>query len=159
MHASNEAKNNEKEGFRLASNPVVWTLGHSNKDIGEFLKLLTGANIQTVVDCRSKPRSRWYQFNQTMINSYLEAKGILYEFRGGNLGGLSGNVYFDETLDELRARAVGGERIALMCSEGDPKKCHRGTVLAPELNNRGIKVEHLLYVKVRSGSEQLRVDW
>lgn len=160
MHASNEAENiNDKQGFRLASSPTVWSIGHSNKDIGEFLRLLMTANVQTVIDCRSKPRSRWYQYNQTMLLRYLEEKGITYEFRGGNLGGLSGNVYFDETLDEVRARAVGGERIALMCSEGEPKNCHRGSVLTPELNNRGIRVEHLLYMKMRSNREQLGIDW
>lgn len=138
---------------------IIYTIGHSNKDIGEFLKLLCEANIQTVIDCRSKPRSRWYQFNQTMLDDYLEAKGITYEYRGGNLGGLSGNVYFDETLDELRARSVAGERLALMCSESDPRKCHRGLVLTPELNNRAVRVEHLLYQKIRSKSEKLRADW
>lgn len=130
----------------------IWTIGHSNKDITEFLGLLVRADIQTVIDCRSKPRSRWQQYNEIMLNSYLDATRIVYEFRGCNLGGLSGNVYFEETLDELCERAEAGERIALMCSEGDPKNCHRGTVLTPELNNRGIQIEHLLY-EVRSSRE------
>lgn len=130
----------------------IWTIGHSNKGIADFLRLLVHSDIQTVIDCRSKPRSRWHQYNQTMLNSYLDATRISYEFRGCNLGGLSGNVYFDETLDELQERAEAGERIALLCSEGDPKKCHRGTILAPELGNRGIQIEHLLYA-VRSSRE------
>ena len=147
MHASDEAKQNKKQGFTLASEPTVWTLGHSNKHIDEFLELLTEANIQTVIDCRSKPRSRWYQFNQSTLQTYLEQTGIVYEFRGQNLGGLSGNVFFDKTLDEIKHRSFHGERMALMCSEGDPQNCHRGTELAPELNNRGVLVEHLVYQK------------
>jgi hypothetical protein len=69
----------------------------------------------------------------------------VYEFRGNNLGGLGENDFFDETLDEVAKRAFDGERIALMCSEGKPQECHRGTILAPELEKRHLSIKHLLY--------------
>lgn len=128
------------------SDNQIFTIGHSNRNFDEFIQLLNEAEIQTVVDCRSKPRSRWYQYNQSILSASLDENGIKYESRGNNLGGLSGNVNFDETLNEICVRSQSGERIALMCSEGDPKKCHRGTVLTPELESRGIVVNHLLYV-------------
>jgi uncharacterized protein (DUF488 family) len=98
-----------------------------------------------VIDCRTKPRSRWPQFNANRLAAYLTEAGIIYEFRGNNLGGLSGNVDFDKTLNELAKRAKNGERLVLLCSEGKPQDCHRGTILTPKLVSLGVTVEHLLY--------------
>ncbi len=152
--------NEEKAGLSLASNATtIWSAGHSNKDICTFISLLQTVNVQTVVDCRTKPRSRWSHFNAEKLAMHLSSMDINYEFRGNNLGGLAGNVDFDETLDEMKCRAEHGERIALICSEGKPEECHRGTILAPELEKRGIAIEHLLYVKRSDGYEQLSADW
>ena len=152
--------NKGKTGFSLASSATtVWTAGHSNRDICTFINLLQTVNVQTVVDCRTKPRSRWPHFNAEKLAMHLASMNINYEFRGRNLGGLAGNVDFDETLDEMKCRAEHGERIALICSEGKPEQCHRGTILAIELEKRGVTVEHLLYVKRSTGNEQLSSDW
>jgi len=151
--------NEEKTGFSLASSATtIWTAGHSNKDICTFISLLQTVNVQTVVDCRTKSRSRWQHFNQATLATHLASMDINYEFRGHNLGGLAGNVNFDETLGEMASRAEHGERIALMCSEGKPQECHRGTILAPELEKRGVAIEHLLYVKRSDGYEQLSAN-
>ncbi len=127
------------------SQPVIWTVGHSNRPVQELLSLLHGADIETVIDCRSKPKSRWPQFNAAQLALSLAHEHIKYELRGKNIGGFGGNVRFDETLDELTKLAENGERLALLCSEGKPKDCHRGTILTPELVKRGVSVEHLLY--------------
>jgi uncharacterized protein (DUF488 family) len=124
----------------------VWTVGHSNVSIDTFLALLQSANIQTVIDCRSKPQSRWRQFGHSALARHLVYAGIFYEWRGDNIGGLSGNVNYQATLTEIADRA-GRERIAIMCSEGKPEQCHRGTALTPELEKRGIEVVHLRYEK------------
>jgi len=127
------------------SQSVIWTVGHSNRPVQELLTLLHNADIQTVIDCRSKPKSRWPQFNSAQLALSLVHEHIRYEPRGKNIGGFGGNVQFDETLDELTERAKSGERLALLCSEGKPQDCHRGTILTPELEKRGVKIEHLLY--------------
>src|SRR6185369_9895712 len=124
---------------------IVFTVGHSDRSIAEFIALLQSAKVQTIIDCRTRPRSRWAQFRQGPLCNHLNAVGISYEPRGRNIGGLAGNVEFDETLDEIARRAEEGEQIALLCAEGDYKKCHRGTLLAPELEKRGMTVGHLLY--------------
>jgi uncharacterized protein (DUF488 family) len=124
---------------------TIWTVGHSNKSYAALAELLKSAEIGTVIDCRTKPYSRWPQFTGTRLASLLADDEIGYEFRGTNLGGLGGNVFFDETLDELKERANDGERIALLCSEGKPEDCHRGGVLAPALMSRGATIKHLLY--------------
>lgn len=123
----------------------IATIGHSNRSIEEMLELLTGAKVQTVIDCRSRPRSRWRQFNASILEEYLHEVGIAYEWRGNNIGGLEGNISSASTIDEVAQRTINGERIALMCSEGNPDQCHRGTWLAPEIEKRNIGVVHLLY--------------
>ena len=125
--------------------PVIYTIGHSNRSYDEFQELLFNAGIQTVIDCRSRPRSRFAQFNQNRLQSNLADSDIYYEFKGNNLGGLNINVDQDETIDDLSERVKLGECIVLMCSEGKPAACHRGTVLAPLFESRGLLVCHLLY--------------
>lgn len=146
----------KKEHPRTA---VIFTLGHSDKDIDTFISLLQSVKIQTVVDCRTKPRSRWSHFNADQLSSHLARRQINYEHRGHNIGGYPGNVKFDKTLDELKGRTLCGERIALICSEGKPEQCHRSTILAPALEKRGIAIEHLLYFKRSDSYEQLSADW
>jgi uncharacterized protein (DUF488 family) len=40
-----------------------------------------------------------------------------------------------------------GKKICVMCSESDPMKCHRYTILTPSFEAKGLKVEHILYEK------------
>lgn len=125
---------------------TVWTIGHSNVSRDTFISLLQSASVQTVIDCRSKPNSRWRQFCHSALARHLVYSDIYYEWRGQNIGGLSGKVDYQETLHEIADRA-NRERIAIMCSEGKPEQCHRGTDLTPELEKRGVKVVHLRYDK------------
>lgn len=121
-----------------------WSIGHSNRSLNEFIELLESADIQTVIDVRTKPRSRFYWFNGASLARSLEAIGMNYEHQV-SLGGLERGDDYDEVLDSLVARVGTGERLALLCSEGKPEQCHRGTELTPELVKRGVRVEHLLY--------------
>jgi uncharacterized protein (DUF488 family) len=132
--------------------PIVFSAGHSIVSIDRLIELLKRADIQTVMDCRTKPHSRWRQFNHSVLAASLLRADIRYEWRGSNIGGLGDNVFFDETLDEIARRATDGERLVLLCSEGKPKDCHRGTILTPELENRGVAVEHLLYEPAQRAS-------
>jgi hypothetical protein len=36
------------------------------------------------------------------------------------------------------------ERIALLCSEGDPRGCHRERLIAPSLRALGCQVRHIM---------------
>ena len=134
---------------------VIFTIGHSSKTFDSFSSLLLENDIQTVIDCRTNPRSRWSHFNKNALEKRLSQLNIQYEFRGLNIGGLSANQLFEETLDELAYRARCGEQIVLMCSEGKAVECHRATVLAPEIENRGVLVKHLAYPSNQSKYTQL----
>lgn len=134
---------------------VIFTIGHSSKSFDSFSSLLVTNDIRTVIDCRTNPRSRWSHFNRKALDKRLKVLGIQYEYRGCNIGGLGANELFEETLDELVYRAKCGEQLVLMCSEGNALECHRSTVLAPEIENRGVYVKHLSYPA--SGSLNVRL--
>lgn len=125
----------------------TWTIGHSNRSITEFINLLKTADIQAVVDARNKPRSRFYWFNGARLAEHLAEAGIAYEHQP-SIGGFVRGDNYAEVLDSLASRAESGERLALMCSEGKPEQCHRGTELTPELQKRCVEVAHLLYGRV-----------
>jgi uncharacterized protein (DUF488 family) len=36
-----------------------------------------------------------------------------------------------------------GKRVAIMCAEEDPARCHRSVLIAPALRERGVAVVHL----------------
>jgi uncharacterized protein (DUF488 family) len=143
----------------------VLTIGHSTRTFEAFLRLLQSHGAEQVVDVRTIPRSRRNpQFNRETLPDTLKAAGIGCEHLAG-LGGLrharadSVNTgwrnasfrgfadymqtpEFAESLEALIALAKK-KRIALMCAEAVPWRCHR-SLIADALMVRGIKVEHIL---------------
>src|SRR5215475_5629915 len=66
----------------------LYSIGHSNVEISGFLSLLLQHSIDTVVDTRSQPFSRYSpQFNQEVLRKSLEGVGIKYVYMGRELGG------------------------------------------------------------------------
>src|SRR5258706_11689665 len=67
-----------------------FTIGHSTRSLDEFISLLNHAEVKTVVDVRSIPRSRTNpQFNMETLPQTLRASGIDYTHLA-KLGGLRG---------------------------------------------------------------------
>jgi len=123
---------------------TVWTCGHSNRSVDEFAALVVGAEVETIVDVRSFPWSRYNpQFNRDDLAGSLAVAGVAYEHRGKNLGGKAENVDYAEAIRELVERAEAGERLAVMCSEGSSARCHRGSMLTPSLLQAGADVAHI----------------
>lgn len=136
----------------------AFTVGHSTRPIAEFIALLAAHRITQLVDVRTVPRSRHNpQFEtQALANSMAEA-GIGYACAPG-LGGfrrtspespngawrnLSFRGYADYMLTpEFNESLVGvmvlldTERVALMCAEAVPWRCHR-SLIADALLVRG----------------------
>jgi uncharacterized protein (DUF488 family) len=144
---------------------MIYTIGHSTRPLDEFIAMLQGHRIQRLVDVRTVPRSRHNpQFNIDTLPTALEAAGIAYTHMKG-LGGLrpqrkdsinlgwhnaSFRAYADymqtgEFTDNLQQAIDMGskERIALMCAEAVPWRCHRSLV-ADALLVRGIEVEEIV---------------
>lgn len=150
--------------------PVVLTIGHSTRTIQEFIKLLQAHAVSRVVDVRTVPRSRHNpQFNKDTLPRSLEKVGLGYTHLPG-LGGLrhvqreSLNIgwrntsfrgyadymqttEFEQSLEELIQLATQ-DRVALMCAEAVPWRCHR-SLIADALLVRGICTEDIMSLTLR----------
>jgi len=141
----------------------VYTIEHSNIDLERFLTMLKG--IEILVDARSEPYSKYVpQFNSDILKKQLEKAGIEYIFMkndyvGNIIGGRpkdrdcyeNGEVVYERirkkewykegisTLIELAHK----KKIAIMCSEEDPYKCHRHNLIAQSLLRGGVIVYHI----------------
>lgn len=121
----------------------------------KFIKKLQDLNINTLVDVRSIPYShRAKQFNRETLATLLAYANIEYLYRGKNLGGLEENVDFSETITEISTLSEK-KKIALMCSEGNYKKCHRYIMLTPEFERKGIKIEHIVWSEENKITQQI----
>lgn len=143
----------------------VRTIGHSNRPIEEFIALLRQNGVQCVLDIRTVPKSRHNpQFAQDQLPASLNEAGIAYRHLP-SLGGLrhprkdSPNgawrntsfrgyadwmqtAEFQASVDAV-AEMARTTRVALMCAESVPWRCHRSMV-ADALCVRGVRVEHII---------------
>ncbi len=140
---------------------VLYTIGHSNHTIENFIGLLKQYEIEVVADVRSAPYSRYCpQFNRDILAARLEAAGVRYMFFGKELGGRpddpscyeNGRVNFQLVAERKEFReglqrllAEGSKyRVALMCAEKDPLECHRTILVCRSLKGESIQIEHIL---------------
>ena len=147
---------------------TVFTIGHSNRPLPEFLGLLAAHGIDLVADVRKMPRSRANpQFNGNTLAGELEAAGIGYEqipelaglrsraksrATAANAGWRNASFHayadymqtaeFAEGMRQLLALAAD-RRVAVMCAEAVWWRCHR-QLIADALVVRGVTVRHIL---------------
>lgn len=125
---------------------IIYTIGHSNRSLNEFVARLHDYGIEQLVDVRTRPYSRYCPwFNKNSLSEQLTLHGIIYNFKGNRLGGLDENLDYDGAIAEL-VELAKTERIAICCSEADFKKCHRHTMIEPDLVKRSVNVEHISHV-------------
>jgi uncharacterized protein (DUF488 family) len=160
----------KKENARVRHPTIVLTIGHSTRTIEEFMGLLQAHAVSRVVDVRTVPRSRHNpQFNKDSLADSLGKAGLRYVHMPG-LGGLrharrdSINVgwrnasfrgyadymqtpEFEEHLREL-IELARKERIAIMCAEAVPWRCHR-SLIGDALTVRGIRTEDIMSLTQR----------
>ena len=126
---------------------IVYSIGHSNKPIEDFIKELKALNINILVDLRSQPYSGYVpQFNRENLKGTLEDEKIKYLYYGDKLGGRPPEG-IDNFIKSERFRnnisglllEIEGVNSALMCTELDQATCHRRFVVE-EIEKRGIKV-------------------
>jgi len=153
------------EGNRHARR-LIWTIGHGNRSIEEFVGLLREAGIECLVDVRAYPASRRHpQFARQALEASLAEAGIRYVWEGKALGGRRKltkdsphvalknpgfRAYADHMATETfregleRLLALGrSARTALLCAERLPWQCHRNLV-ADSLVAGGLRVLHLV---------------
>jgi len=148
----------------------ISTIGHSTRELGEFISLLKREGVTHLADVRAFPFSRRHpHFNGELLASSLEEVGIRYEHFPG-LGGRrkaradSRNTSwrnsgfrgyadymetsaFGEQLDSLLSVAAAAPT-AIMCAEAVPWRCHR-SLISDALVARGVEVMHILDSKAQ----------
>lgn len=144
---------------------AIFTLGHSTLPIERFTALLQLHGIERLVDVRTIPRSRHNpQFNGDALASSLAAERVDYVHMKA-LGGLRHaakdspntgwrNASFRGYADYMQTAAFvealdiliemsREKRVAIMCAEAVPWRCHRSLV-ADALNVRGLPAVEII---------------
>jgi len=140
--------------------PMVYTVGHSNLELPQFISLIARHHVEAIADVRSNPFSRYVpQFNRDVLETALRKANVRYVPMGDELGARRGErecyveskaryeliakaPLFQKGLDRVR-KGTGQFRLALMCSEKDPLTCHR-TILVCRQLRPWLDVRHIL---------------
>ena len=140
---------------------TVYTVGHSSHSIDEFMRLLTLHHIDALADVRSYPVSRFAsQFNGEPLRLHLRKRGLRYVALGKELGGRPSDArFYDEEgyvlysdLAESAAflegigrleKGINEFNVAVMCSEEDPRHCHRRLLVGRVMADRGYEIRHV----------------
>lgn len=143
----------------------AFTVGHSTRPIEELVSMLASHGIGRLVDVRTVPRSRTNpQFNRDVLPLSLQKAGIGYEhmpalgglrkprpdsmnagWRNSNFRGYADHMQtqeFQSAVDQL-AQWMEEGRIALMCAEAVPWRCHR-SLIGDALTARGVAVREIV---------------
>ena len=130
--------------------PSIFTIGHSTRQIDEFIKLLQTYDVKVVVDVRTIPKSRHNpQFNEEDLKQSLRQVHIRYKHLkklGGlrhttkdsiNLGwhnaSFRGYADFMATVEfanglEALTKIASVKETVIMCAEAVPWRCHRSLI-------------------------------
>lgn len=151
---------------------TLYTIGHSTLDLPAFIHRLHAHGVTHIADVRSMPGSnRHPQFNSEDLSRSLWSVGIGYRHFPELGGRRSSKVItpeiesmvagwthgsfrsyaawtftaaFERGLADLyRSTSDENDRVALMCSEAVPWRCHR-SILAAVLVARGEFVTHIM---------------
>ena len=154
----------------LPTPATIWTIGHSTRPLEDFLGLLAGSRIESIVDVRSFPGSRKYpQYGKEALAATLAAHAIGYNWlpalggrrrvspdspntawRNASFRGYAdymASAEFAQGLVQLLERARKS-RTAMMCAEAVWWRCHR-SMISDALCVHGIEVVHILDAKHR----------
>ncbi|MDR7328962.1 DUF488 domain-containing protein [Corynebacterium guangdongense] len=146
----------------------IFTVGHSNLALDDFIGMLAAAGVTALVDVRKLPGSRKYpHFNDDSLAAALPDAGISYRRSEGLTGRrpVSTTVPFEvngnwrnRSFHNYADHALGGEFAAaiaqlredaaaqpttVMCSEAVWWRCHR-RIIADHLLAAGDHVRHIM---------------
>ena len=145
---------------------TIYTIGHGNRALDEFVGLLDENGVACLVDVRAFPGSRRHpHFGRGELERSLPAAGVEYVWEGKALGGRrraradsphtamrndSFRAYADhmstaefrEGVDRLLERRARMP-IAIMCAERLPWQCHR-YMISDYLVAGSIDVRHII---------------
>jgi uncharacterized protein (DUF488 family) len=144
---------------------AIFTLGHSTLPIERFVTVLQAYGIERLADIRTIPRSRHNpQFNDTTLANSLRTQHLDYVhlralgglrharkdspntgWRNESFRGFADYMQTEEFENALEALVHMGKnkRVAIMCAEALPWRCHRSLV-ADALSVHGVPVVEIL---------------
>ncbi|OFT23284.1 DUF488 family protein [Arthrobacter sp. HMSC08H08] len=154
----------------------IFTVGHSNLEFAEFVRMIRAAGVESIVDVRKLTGSRKYPwFNDDYLTAHLPENGIAYSRSegltgrrnvsrtvpfevNGNWRNRSFHNYADHALGDEFAAALAALRdqaaetpTAVMCSEAVWWRCHR-RIIADHLLAHGDEVSHVMGVGAEGAS-------
>lgn len=139
----------------------IYTIGHGNRLMKDFLQLLQHYQIVYVIDVRSQPYSRYTpHFARPALEQSLKEQNIRYVFMGDTLGGRPDDTncycngrprydimrtkpFFLQGIARLCNAWEKQLRVTLLCSEVKPQECHRSKLIGNALLERQIPVSHI----------------
>jgi len=139
---------------------TIFTIGHSNHEIADFINLLLANKIELVIDVRSAPYSKIYpHFNRNSLEVSLTKNSIEYLFLGDSVGGRSNNIK-DYSKGRVMYKKIAEKeeyissihliislssehKTVLMCSEKEPLECHRTLLISRSIEMLKVKVLHI----------------
>lgn len=144
---------------------LVFTIGHSNRSIAEFIALLKSHGVKRLVDVRTIPKSHHNpQFNRDALAASVRRAHIAYTHipklgglrhahrdsvnTGWNNSSFRGFADYMQTPEFSSALArleklARTKLCAIMCAEAVPWRCHR-SLIADALTVRGHAVRHIM---------------
>lgn len=128
----------------------IFSIGTSTRSLDEFVSLLRQYGIETVVDVRSFPTSRFEHFKRERLERTLPEFGFCYVYLGAELGGYRRGGYenymasptYGEGLSRLAE--IGRSSVTtFVCAERLPWRCHRRWI-GESLTREGWEVFHIV---------------
>ena len=132
------------------------TIGYGNMGIRDFIERIKKFRVNCIIDIRTRPYSKYnISFNKEELRDRLADEGISYFWLGNKLGGrydkiklcdeqgvvdyekIAATERFIEGIKEVE-KMIPRYNICLMCSEGQPLKCHRFLLISRMLKEYNI---------------------
>ena len=142
----------------------AYTIGYAHHTQESFLSLLKQYGIEYVIDVRTMAYSKFHpQFNKEPLKYFLNSNGIMYRQMKEAFGIVRPNSTllnkegyldftkiaqlseFKEGIEQMIRGIEKGYHIAFMCAEKSPSDCHRSTLVARALKEKGYEVHHILW--------------
>ena len=150
---------------KLKKEARIWTVGHSTRELADFIALLRDNGVEAIADVRSLPGSRKFpQFNAEALGPELLKAGIEYVpmkslggrrktrpdspntvWRNASFRGYADYMEtpeFEAGIQDLLELA-SRKRTAIMCAEAVWWRCHR-SMISDYLKAAGVTVEHII---------------
>lgn len=145
---------------------LLFTIGYEGLDSKQFLAHLNHYKVDVVADVRKLPISRKKGFSKSALTENLHGENIEYlnirelgapkEIRDELYTSGDYQRFFQkyqkaistksDQLQSIYSLIASGKKVALLCFERDPQKCHRNVVAdeVRKLDGNGLAVKHIV---------------